>query len=115
MKFSSYCCLLLSLIAFTACTTLTGAEQCALIGQVQVGTQIGTQTHVSSVGGSVYSYNTPSYNPVCKLPKTEEEKTTVTELLPVAQEKRKQRTTEQWAWVGGSLILLILLSVANTI
>ena len=66
--------MIFSLFCFTACTTLNGAERCALLGEMHEGTQIGTQTNVSSSGGYVYSYNTPTYNPICKKPKTEEEK-----------------------------------------
>ena len=112
MKNCSKCFLILSLVSVTACTTLTGSERCALIGQVQEGTQIGTQTHVSSVGSTIYSYNTPSYNPICKIPKTEEEKARVVDIFPQAREKRakiRQERMISWAGVFGVLILSILL------
>ena len=102
--------LAVSLLPFVGCTTLSGAERCALIGQVQEGTQIGTQTHVSSYGSSVYSYNTPSYNPICKIPKTTAENAIVTELLPIAQKKQKKRDTEQ-AIAYGSILIVTLLAV----
>lgn len=112
MRSLSKCFLILSLISFTACTTLTGVERCALIGQVQEGTQIGTQTHVSSVGSTVYSYNTPSYNPICKLPKTEEEKARVADIIPIAKEKQGKMRQERmmyWAGVAGALVLSLFL------
>ena len=89
--------LTLSLIFFTACTTLTGPEKCSLLGQVQQGTQIGTQTHVSSIGTSVYSYNTPSYNTICALPKTES--------------KKKQRNKEYMIYYGSMFGLLIITTI----
>ena len=113
MKCLSHCFLFFSLLSFTACTTLTGTERCALIGQIQEGTQIGTQTHVRSTGGSVYSYSTPTYNPTCKFPKTEEEKAAVAELLPIAKEKQKKRNKEDIIYwvsafaVGIGVLLLI--------
>ena len=100
----------LSLFHFVSCTTLTGAERCALIGQIHEGTQIGTKTNVSSTGGYVYSYNTPSYNPICKKPKTPEEATTVAELLPIAQEKQRKKNVERWVTYGGIIGGLLLLT-----
>ena len=102
------CFLILILFFGTACTTLTGAERCALIGQVQEGTQIGTQTHVGSVGHNVYSYNTPSYNPICKLPKTEEEKAQVADVIPIAREKQSRIKSERIMYWAGVLSLLIV-------
>ena len=103
--------LTLSLIFFTACTTLTGPEKCSLLGQVQQGTQIGTQTHVSSIGTSVYSYNTPSYNTICALPKTEEERKAVQELRPTAESKKKQRNKEYMIYYGSMFGLLIITTI----
>ena len=105
--------LVFSLFHFVSCTTLSGSERCALIGQIHEGTQIGTQTNISSSGSSIYSYHTPSYNPICKRPKTSEEKATVAELLPIAQEKRSQRAREQWIAYGGLLGILILAAVVG--
>ena len=107
--------LVLSLFHFVSCTTLTGAERCALIGQIHEGTQIGTQTNVSSSRGYIYSYNTPSYNPICKKPKSPEEAATVAELLPIAQDKQKQKNMEQWAAYGGILGGLLLLAVIGSL
>ena len=106
--------LILSLFHFVSCTTLTGSERCALIGQIHEGTQIGTQTNVSSSGSYVYSYNTPSYNPICKKPKSQEEAATVAELLPIAQEKQKQKNMARWATYGGILGGLLLLTVIGS-
>ena len=83
--------MVLSFIGFTACTTLNGVEQCALIGQIQEGTQIGTISNVSSVGDSIYTYNTTTYNPICKIPKTEEEEQAVSELYPIAKDKQDKK------------------------
>ena len=68
--------LIFSLLLFTSCTTLTGAERCALIGQIQEGTN---QTTQMATGGGygysgIYSYPVETQNPICKIPKTEEEK-----------------------------------------
>ena len=100
--------LVFSVLYFAGCTTLSGSERCALIGQTHEGTQIGTQTNIRSSGSSIYSYNTPTYNPICKKPKTQEEKATVAELLPIAQEKQSQRLREQWIAYGGILGVLVL-------
>lgn len=100
--------LVVSLFPFVGCTTLSGAEQCALIGQVHEGTQIGTQTHVSGYGSHVYSYSTPSYNPICKRPKTSAEKATVAELLPMAQEKQRKRNKEQIIFYGSVAVIALL-------
>ena len=100
--------LAVSLLSFVGCTTLSSAERCALIGQVHAGTQIGTQTHVSSYGSSVYSYNTPSYNPICKRPETSEEDNIVTEWLPIAQENQRKKRIEQ-SITGGIIIVVTLL------
>ena len=105
--------LVFSLLHFVSCTTLTGTERCALIGQIHEGTQIGTQTNISSSGSSIYSYHTPTYNPICKRPKTPEEKATVAELLPIAQEKQRQRTREQWIGYGSLLGLLVLAAIVG--
>lgn len=99
----------LSLGVLASCTTLTSRERCALIGQIQTGTQIGTQTHVGSVGSTIYSYNTPSYNPICKIPSTDEEKIQVANLLPQAKEKNKKRNTELWVTYGAIIITPLLL------
>ena len=73
------------------------------------GTQIGTQTNVSSSGGYVYSYNTPTYNPICKKPKTEEEKVAVVDLLPIAKEKQSQKNKElSLAYIGLFGLLFIV-------
>ena len=100
--------LVVSLLPFVGCTTLSSAERCALIGQVHEGTQIGTQTHVSGYGSHVYSYSTPSYNPICKRPKTSVEKTTIAELLPIAQEKQRKRNKEQIIFYGSTLVIALL-------
>ena len=108
--------LIFSLFCFTSCTTLTGAERCALIGQTHEGTQIATQTHVSSVGGSVYSYNTPSYQPICKNPKTTEEKEIVADLIPIAKQKQSKKNTElmiAYASIIGGLILVLFLTTQD--
>ena len=98
-------------MCFTACTTLNPDEQCALIQQVHEGTQIGTQTHISSVGHHIYSYNTRAYNPICKKPQTEEEKLTVDKFYPIARDKQKKRNTEVMISYAGMLVGLIVLGL----
>ena len=107
----SYFFLIFSLTCFTACTTLNGEEQCALIGQIQEGTQIGTQAHISSIGSSVYSYNTRTYNPICKKPKTEEEKLAVSELYPIAKDKQQKRNSETVMTYLGVLTVGVVLGL----
>ena len=96
-------------IFFVSCaavpkTKMTGAERCALIEQVQLGTQIGSQTQVSSIGKSVYSYSIPSYNTICVLPKTEEERKAVQELHSKAKETQKKILKENLIYMGGLMI-----------
>ena len=96
-------------MCFVHCTTLSSFEECALIGQVQTGTTIGTSTHIgSTIDGSIYSYNRPSYNPTCKIPTTEEEQKTLSEILPQAIQKEEQRIAERWAILGASLVFGVL-------
>ena len=114
MKFLSHFVLLLCLISFTACTTLTGAERCALLGQVQTGTHIGSAPRLGQIGSTLYSYNTTTYNPVCAFPKTEEEKKLVEELTPKAQEKKSKRNKEYAIYyVGFGLLGLLAVMAAS--
>ncbi len=99
--------LIFCLFSWTACTTLNGAERCALIGEFHEGTQIGTQMAVGSAGGSIYSYPVETLNPICKKPKTEEEKQAVAELLPIAQEKQNKKSKEAWLALGGIILSAI--------
>ena len=71
--------LILSLLSFTSCTTLTAAEDCALAGQALEGMIASTYPPYGGTG-----------LPLCKVAKTEEEKATVEELMPIAQEKNKR-------------------------
>ena len=103
--------LAVSLLHFAGCTTLSSAERCALIGQVHAGTQIGTRTHVSSYGSSVYSYNTPSYNPICKIPETSEEDNIVAEWLPIAQEKQRKRRMGAIITSGITIVVTLLAAI----
>ena len=96
--------LVLSFIGFTACTTLNGAEQCALIGQIQEGTQIGTRTNVRSFGDSIYTYHTTTYNPICKIPKTVEEEEFVSDLYPIAKDKKDKRNKELLLYYVGAMV-----------
>ncbi len=98
--FSSFF-LILSLFCFVSCVTLHPSEQCALIGQVQQGTQIGTRTKIGSTGDFIYSYPTTTYNPICKIPTTEEEKKTVAKLAPIAKEKDEKRKTQKLIYAVG--------------
>jgi len=102
--------LVLSLLSFTSCTTLTADEECALSGQVLDGFLIGTQTNITSVKGQIYSYKTRSYNPICKFPKTKEEKMLVTEMISKADEKKKQRDKESLIFYGSLLVATIALA-----
>ena len=101
--------LILSVLSFTSCTTLTGAERCALIGQVQEGTNLGTSMVTSGgYGYGVYSYPVETQNPICKIPKTDEEKAMVADLMPTAQAKKKQKNQELWIAYGAMIFVLIL-------
>lgn len=99
--------LLSGLICLTSCTTLNGAEQCALIGQVHAGTQIGTNTQIGSIGSHIYSYQTRAYNPICKLPKTIEEENLVNELYPIAKSRQEKQNTELILGTVGTVILAV--------
>lgn len=107
--------LLLCFLSFVSCTTLTGAERCALIGQIQTGTQIGTSTNIQSIGDSVYSYKTTEYNPICTFPKTTEEKETVEKLSPIAKEKHKESIQETYvvSFFGMVFALAVVLIAEN--
>ena len=106
--------LIFSLLIFTSCTTLTGAERCALIGQIQEGTNISTQMATTGYyGGGIYSYPVETQNPICKVPKTDEEKAVVTDLLPTAQAKKKQKNTETWIAYGSLFAVLILSAIVG--
>ena len=59
--------LIVSLLSFTSCTTLTAAEHCALAGQALEG-MIASPHHPLATNKSTYGL------PVCKVAKTEEEK-----------------------------------------
>ena len=98
-----------SLLCFVSCTHLSGSEKCALLGQVHGGTVIGQSTQVTSSGNTVYSYNIPTFNPVCKFPSTEEEKNLVEELIPEAQKKNKRRQNETiMGYVSGMAFVIVL-------
>ena len=99
----------ISLWFLTSCTTLNSAERCALIGQIHEGTHIGTRAQFGQIGNSFYSYPVTSYNPICKIPKTNEEKARVADILPQAKEKQKQRNTELTITYGAALITPFLL------
>ena len=107
--------LIFSLLLFTSCTTLTGAERCALIGQIQEGTNLTTQMATGGGYGysGIYSYPVETQNPICKIPKTEEEKSAVADLLPVAQAKKKQKDTETWLAYGSVIVLSVLLAILS--
>ena len=102
--FSSFC--------FVSCmTTLHPSERCALIGQVQQGTQIGTRTNIGSTGDFIYSYPTTTYNPICKIPTTEEEAKTVAKLAPIAKEKDEERKTQKRIYAVGSITFGIVFAL----
>ena len=98
--------LCLTLALLTGCVTpLTGYQQCALIGEVYTGSSVGSQTHVSSVGGSIYSYSSKTINPNCRLPKTNEEQLEINKLKPETEVVKKKNRQIILA-VSGSFLLL---------
>ena len=107
--------LLFIFLIFTSCATLSPGEMCALIGQVHEGTEIGTQTHIDTIGTQIYSYNTRVYNPICKRPKTEEDKEFVANLLPQAIQKKEQIDRERMMFFGGFFIFFIPLLIMNQV
>lgn len=103
--------LILSLLFSTACVTLSGAERCALIGQIQSGTHLGARTHISSYGDTIYSYSSPSYDPICKIPETDRERDMLAKITPVAEEKRKKKNTEFLIWLGSLPLIVIVVAL----
>ena len=91
--------MIVSLLSFTSCTTLTAAEHCALAGQALEGMIASPHHPLATTNRKTYGL------PVCKVAKTEEEKAMVADLMPTAQEKNTKRKIELWTYYGGLTLL----------
>ena len=114
MTFKKIFILLFSPFFFVSCVTLTPAEHCALIGQTHVGTNIGTRTRVTSNEYGVFSHPVTSYNPICGVPKTDEERKVVSKIYPIAQEKQNQKNIGKIIYAGFVILVIIVFSVATS-